>query len=194
MNWLDIVLGAVLLFSGIAALRNGLTREIVRLVALAAGVLGALWFYDTLALELSFITNPALAKFSAFLGILFGCMLAGAVLAWILDRFWGATGLRWFDRLLGGGFGLARGWIAATVLLLGLVAFVPIAGVDRAVAESNLAPLVLHGARAASYVAPAALRQAYSDNFEKVRQAWSLRPRTTVRDEAADSAKPDPLR
>ena len=194
MNWLDIVLGAVLLFSGIAALRNGLTREIVRLVALAAGVMGALWFYDTLALELSFITNPALAKFSAFLGILFGCMLAGAVLAWILDRFWGATGLRWFDRLLGGGFGLARGWIAATVLLLGLVAFVPIAGVDRAVAESNLAPLVLHGARAASYVAPAALRQAYSDNFEKVRQAWSLRPQTTVRDEAADSAKPDPLR
>jgi membrane protein required for colicin V production len=194
LNWLDIVLGAILLFSGIAALRNGLTREIVRVIALAAGVIGALWFYDTLALEFTFITNPALAKFSAFLGILFGCTLAGAVLAWALDKFWGATGLRWFDRLLGGGFGLVRGWIAATVLLLGLVAFVPIAGVDRAVAESSLAPLVLHGARAATYVAPAALRQAYSDNFEKVRKAWSLRPQTAVREPPADSTKPDPLR
>ncbi len=192
MNWLDIVLGAVLFFSGIAALRNGLTREIVRIVALAVGVIGALWFYDALAVELTFIESPALAKFSAFLGILFGSMLVGAILAWILDKFWGATGLRWFDRLLGGAFGLVRGWIAATVLLLGLVAFVPIAGVDRAVAESNLAPLVLHGARAASYVAPAALRQAYTDNFEKVREAWSLQPKTARRSSAAEAAKPDP--
>jgi len=194
LNWLDIVLGAILLLSGIAALRNGLTREIVRIIALAVGVMGALWFYDALAVELTFISSPALAKFSAFLGILFGSVLAGAVIAWILDKFWGATGLRWFDRLLGGGFGLVRGWVAATVLLLGLVAFVPIAGVDRAVAESNLAPLVLHGARAASYAAPAALRQAYSENFEKVRAAWSVRPQTPVRVPAVDVAKPDPIR
>lgn len=192
MNWLDIVLGAVLLFSGIAALRNGLTREIVRLVALAVGVIGALWFYDALAVELTFIESPALAKFAAFLGILFGSMLAGAVVAWILDKFWGVTGLRWFDRLLGGGFGLVRGWIAATILLLGLVAFVPVAGVDRAVAESNLAPLVLHSAHAASYVAPVPLRQAFTDNFEKVREAWSLRPKTAARQPAAEAAKPDP--
>lgn len=192
MNWLDIVLGAVLLFSGIAALRNGLTREVVRLVALAVGVMGALWFYDALAVELTFIESPALAKFAAFLGILFGSMLAGAVVAWILDKFWGVTGLRWFDRLLGGGFGLVRGWIAATILLLGLVAFVPVAGVDRAVAESNLAPLVLHSAHAASYVAPVPLRQAFTDNFEKVREAWSLRPKTAARQAAAEAAKPDP--
>lgn len=194
MNWLDIVLGAILLFSGVAALLNGLTREIVRIIALVAGVMGALWFYDALAAELTFITSPDLAKFAAFLGILFGCVFAGAVMAWILDKFWGATGLRWFDRLLGGGFGLVRGWIAATVLLLGLVAFVPVGGVDRAVAESSLAPLVLHGARAASYVAPAALRQAYDENFEKVRQAWSLRPENAAREAGAGAAKPDPLR
>jgi membrane protein required for colicin V production len=194
LNWLDIVIGAILLVSGIAALRNGLTREIIRIAALAIGVLGALWFYDRLALELTFMANPALAKFSAFLGILFGCVFAGAILAWVLDKFWGATGLRWFDRLLGGGFGLVRGWIAATVLLLGLVAFVPIAGVDHAVAESNLAPIVLSGARIATYLAPTALRQAYSDNFEKVRQAWSLRPQSDARDPVAASSKPSPTR
>ena len=112
-----------------------------------------------------------------------------------LDRFEDACEARADDYdLLGGGFGLVRGWIAATVLLLGLVAFVPIRGIDRAVAESSLAPLVLHGAKAASYVAPAALRQAYSENFEKVRQVWSPRPESSGRNAAADAAKPDPTR
>lgn len=173
MNWLDIVIAAILLFSGLAALRNGITREVIRLAALAIGVLGALWFHDQLAPMLTFIDTPALAKFVAFGGILVGCVVLGTVVAWMLDKFWGATGLRWFDRLLGGGFGVVRGWAVATVMLLGVVAFVPIAGVERTVASSTLAPMLLHSARAASYLAPISVRQAFSENFEKVRQTWS---------------------
>jgi membrane protein required for colicin V production len=173
LNWLDIVIAVILLASGIAALRNGITREIIRLVALAVGVAGSLWFYDRLAVQLTFIDTPALAKFVAFLSILFGCVIIGTIISWLLDKFWGVTGLRFVDRLLGGAFGVARGWIAATIMLVGLVAFVPIAGVERAVAASRLAPMVLHSARLVTYVAPASLRQAYSDNFEKVRQVWS---------------------
>ncbi len=196
MNWLDIVIAAILLFSGVAALRNGITREIIRLVALAVGVIGSLWFYDQLAVELTFIDSTALAKFVAFLSILVGCVVLGTLIAWILDKFWGATGLRWFDRLLGGGFGLVRGWIAATVMLLGLVAFVPIKGVERAVAESNLAPMVLHGARAATYLAPATLRRAYSDNFEKVRETWSsaTEDKATISRPSVPPVKPSPGR
>lgn len=196
LNWLDIVIAAILLFSGIAALRNGITREVIRLAALAIGVLGALWFHDQLAPELTFIDTPALAKFVAFVSILVGCVVLGTIIAWLLDKFWGVTGLRWFDRLLGGGFGIARGWIVATVMLLGVVAFVPVSGVDRAVATSRLAPLLLHSARVASYAAPASLRQAYSDNFEKVRRAWS----SPVDGQAANSrtaipaVKPSPNR
>lgn len=195
MNWIDFVIGAILLFSGLAALRNGITREIIRLTALSIGVVASFWFYDRLAVELTFIDSPALAKFVAFLIILIGCVLIGAILAWTIDKFWGVAGLRWFDRLLGGGFGLIRGWIAATALLLGLVAFVPIDGVARAVAESNLAPFVLHGAQAATFLAPPTLRQAYSNNIEKVREVWIRRVERPSGVPIADSAlKPRPAR
>ena len=51
-NWLDLLIGGILLVSFVAALRNGVTREIVRIVALLAGIVGAMWFYERGALSL----------------------------------------------------------------------------------------------------------------------------------------------
>ncbi len=185
-NWLDLTIGGIVLVSFLAALRNGMTREIVRLVALAAGIVGAMWFYERVAIELTpYLASAALAKFAAFVMILVGCVMAGGLIAWCFDKIWGATGLRWFDRLLGGGFGLVRGLAVSMAIVLGLIAFVPIAGAERAVAESRLAPLVLHGAQAAAWLAPADLRTAYSKNFEKVREVWSTPPARGVRESQA---------
>ena len=44
-NWLDLVIGGVLFLSFLGALRNGVTKEVIRLIALALGVLGAMWGY-----------------------------------------------------------------------------------------------------------------------------------------------------
>lgn len=182
-NWLDLMIGGILLVSFIAALRNGVTREVVRIVALLAGVFGAMWFHGSLAVPLAaYISSEPLAKFAAFLLILVGCILAGGLLAWTLDKIWGVAGLRWFDRLLGGGFGLIRGLAVSTAIVLGIIAFVPIAGAETAVAQSRLAPIVLHGARAAAWLAPAELRDSYTENFQKVRDAWSLPEAKPVRE------------
>ena len=174
VNWLDLAIGGILLTSLIAALRNGVTKEIVRIVALLVGVIGGMWFYERLALELApYIPNSAAANFAAFAAIVVGCLMLGAVLAWILDKVWGFAGLRWFDRLLGAGFGFVRGMLIATALVLGIVAFAPVAGAERTVASSTLAAWVLHGASAVSFAAPSELRQAYDSGFERVRDAWT---------------------
>ncbi len=192
-NWLDLLIGGILLVSFIAALRNGVTREVVRLIALAAGIIGAMWFHERGAAELApYLASEALAKFVAFVLILVGCVAAGGFIAWFLDKVWGATGLRWFDRLLGGAFGLVRGLAVAMAIVLGLIAFVPIAGAERAVAQSQLAPLVLHGARAAALLAPADLRLAYAENFEKVREVWSTRTVSLPQREAQAAVKASP--
>ena len=173
-NWLDLVIGGVLFLSFLGALRNGVTKEVIRLIALALGVLGAMWGYQRVAEQITpYVGQPQLAKFAAFAGIVIGCLIAGALIAWILAALWGFAGLRWFDRLLGGAFGLVRGLALATVLVLGIVAFAPVAGAAATVATSRFAPWVLHSARAASYLAPTGLRESYTDGFERVRAVWS---------------------
>ncbi len=174
VNWLDILIGGILFVSVLAALRNGVTKEIVRIAALLLGVVGGMWFYDQLALELTgYISSMQLANFVAFAAIVVGCLIAGGLIAWALDKIYGFAGVRWFDRFLGAGFGFLRGLVVATMLVLGVVAFAPVADAERAVADSRLAPWVLHGARAASLVAPAELRQAYDSGFERVRDIWT---------------------
>ena len=73
-------------------------------------------------------------------------------------------------------------------IVLGLAVLVGIAGAERAVAQSRLAPWVLHGARAAALLAPADLRLAYAENFERVREVWSAPPERPAR-EAQAAAK-----
>jgi membrane protein required for colicin V production len=174
VNWLDLAIGGILLASLLAALRNGATKEIVRIVALLCGTVGAMWFYERLAPRLTpYVQNEQAANFAAFGAIVLGCLILGGLVSWVLDKIWGFAGLRWFDRLLGAGFGLVRGLVIATALVLAVVAFAPVAGAEQTVAGSSLAPWVLHGARAVSFIAPAKLREAYDVGFEHVRDVWT---------------------
>ena len=174
MNWLDVAIGAVLLFSFVGAFWNGLSREVVRLLALLAGLLGGLWWYDDLALRwLPHIANEALAAFVAFGAIVAGSLLAGAAIAWVLAKVLHWTGLRWFDCLLGGAFGLVRGLVICAALVLAVIAFHPFSNSADVVAGSRLAPVFFHGARAAVAVAPAELKDQFSEGFQQVRGVWT---------------------
>ena len=42
-NWLDIVIGVVLFISVLGAVRNGATKEILRIASLAVGIFLAMW-------------------------------------------------------------------------------------------------------------------------------------------------------
>ena len=102
MNWLDIVIAIVLLVSLYTAFRNGLSREVVRLLALVVGVVAGMWWYGRLAGYYEpYIPSRQLAEFLAFMTFLVVSVIAGGVVAWGLAKLLGWTGLRWFDRLAG---------------------------------------------------------------------------------------------
>ena len=44
LNWLDIVLGLIILCSAIAGLRAGFTRVVIGLVATIVGLVAGFWF------------------------------------------------------------------------------------------------------------------------------------------------------
>ena len=198
-NWLDVLLGAVLLVSLIGAVRNGLTKEIVRMIALVAGIVGGLWWYREAAAYLQpFLADENIASFAGFLVILFGSLIAGMILAWALVKILGWVGLRWFDRLLGGAFGLVRGLLVCAALVLALLAFTPLGRSTEVIADSKIAPWVLHAAQATSLAAPGNVRQSFDKNFARVKAVWNSqlsRPAALPVTEASPGApKESPVR
>jgi membrane protein required for colicin V production len=124
--WLDWTLWAVLAFSVVLGALRGLVREVI---SLAAWVLAFVWAQvhaETVAAWLpAGVSVPVVRLAAGFALIFIGVAVAGALLAWMLERFLQAVGLRPIDRILGAGFGLARGG----VLLLGLTLVVVALGV-----------------------------------------------------------------
>src|SRR6058998_1033060 len=105
------------------------------------------------------MSGPATAGFAAFFVILLAFVILGSLVSKILGALIRATGLRWFDRLLGAAFGLVRGILASAALVLAIVAFLPGQAPPRAVAKSHLAPAVLYCARAIVMMAPRKIKE-----------------------------------
>jgi membrane protein required for colicin V production len=176
MHWsqwmfLDYVVAAIILISTVVAFAKGLVREIVSLVALIGGFLLAAFYYPVLGGRLSeFCRTDTIANFVAFLGIFLGCLLIGAVISSVINRFLKAASLQWIDHLLGGVFGLLRGWAIASVLVLGLIAF-PIR--ENPMTRSFLAPYLLAGAQAAVLLVPQSLKEQFNEQYQKLLQKWN---------------------
>ncbi len=170
MNWLDYVLLALVAGSVIAGLWKGLARSLIGLAAVIAGFLCALWFYGVVgAFFYEYLSSRRLAHLLGFLLIFLGIVVVGMLLAALAARLLKRAHLSWLDHLLGGGFGLARGALAAAALLVAIMAFAP-KPPPRAVVGSRLAPYVLEAARWIVAAAPYEVRQGFQQSYERLRE------------------------
>lgn len=168
-NVLDVVLGSVLVLSVILAARNGITKELFRIASLIVGIVVAMWGHGLVAHELQpWIRNPRIAATIAFVLVFLGCVILGMLIARALVSVWSFTGLHWLDVSLGGVFGMLRGLLVCAVLLLGLIAFQPLANTGGIVARSVLAPWIVSLARTVVAVAPQGLRTAFQRGIAAV--------------------------
>jgi membrane protein required for colicin V production len=169
-SFLDIVFAIIFLVSIAFALLKGLAREIISLAALIGGFLLAVFFYHIPASLFKEISKTdAIANLIGFSIIFLGCILLGAIAAFLFNHFLKAASLKWMDRLLGGIFGLLRGWIIASILLLALIAF-PIK--DDFLSRSVLAPYLLAGAKIAIHCVPQKIKDQFNEHYTKVVDAW----------------------
>ncbi|MEM5529958.1 CvpA family protein [Gammaproteobacteria bacterium AS21] len=125
MNWADWVILAILAISALFSLRRGFVKEALSLVTWVSAFIVARLFAEALALVLeSYIATPSIRMAVAF-GSLFVLMLiGGAIVANLFEMLISATGLSATDRILGMGFGIARGALVV-VVLVALVAQTP---------------------------------------------------------------------
>ena len=167
MNGLDGLILGVLAISVLLAVAQGFWMEVLSLAGAVVGYLLAAWEYQRVAAWfLPYVNAAWVANVAGFLTIFFSVVLlagfAGRLLRWIFAE----AGLRWFDRMLGAAFGLLRGGVIATVVVMALASFSPS---SPWLSGSRLSPYLLVAGQGASWLAPSALRRNFHDGV------WALR-------------------
>ncbi|WP_223787904.1 CvpA family protein [Marinicella meishanensis] len=123
MNWFDLTIIGILTLSVIVSLFRGLIREVLSLVIW----IGAFWlawtFVDQGAAWLQpFIDLPSARHLLSFIALFLAALIVGGLINYLVGKVITKTGLGPTDRFFGMFFGLARGVLAVTLLVLFLQA------------------------------------------------------------------------
>ena len=123
-----------------AAYAAGLIHEVITLIASIVGIVVAGLLYEDFADEiLSFIDDRDTAKTIAFLVLAGAVYLMGQILAYVLKKGAALLMLGWADHIGGAFIGLLKGLLVVQILLI-LFAAYPVLGLEKAIANSELAP------------------------------------------------------
>jgi membrane protein required for colicin V production len=130
-SWIDIGIAIILLVSIAIAIFRGFVKEAVSLASWIAAIWLAITFSHQVALFLPASIDDATLSLSqneievsklrigiAFVLIMIGTLIAGALLNYILSHLTQNRALRGIDRMLGGFFGFVRGAAIVVVLIL----------------------------------------------------------------------------
>jgi hypothetical protein len=150
VNWLTVVLVAVLALATWRAYRNGFVRELVSLCSVILAIpIAGLFYRDLYPKVQPIVGNETLAGLVSFLAILAGVVVGGQVVAHLLKAGVSMLNLGALDQLAGGAFGFLKAALLCQVILIALIRFPrpdiqgPIDGSPVARGLLDSAPLVL---------------------------------------------------
>ena len=167
-NWLDCILAAIILASVVTAAMKGFVRELISLGSVLVGLGLAAFFYPRAAVWFDDLTKShEIALGLGFLSLFVGTLIVGALVGMVARKIINSVGIQWFDRFLGGVFGLLRGVLVDAILLLACLAF---AIKPEAVRRSVLAPYITTGARAIALIMPGSLRAQFHVGLDRFRE------------------------
>jgi membrane protein required for colicin V production len=176
VNWLDAALILLIAFSVWRSFAKGLTREVVGLLSVVVGIFAGTWLYGSAAVWFEpHVNSHAVAAFCGFMAVFLGIILLGSLISFIISKVLRVTGLSFFDHLMGAVFGILRGVLMASALVMALLAFAPGARANTppdSVANSRLAPLVVGAARVFVAAAPREMKDGFRRSYEQVESYW----------------------
>ena len=173
MNWIDLLLMLVIVCSVLSGLVAGFARVGVGFIATILGIFFGFWCYGIIAAYvLDYVSSRAIANLVGFFVIFVAISLLGAIVGRVLAKFFKWVGLSWFDRLLGGAFGVVRGVFIAVALVTVLMAFAP-SPPPRSVVDSKLLPYIAGASDLLAAMTPHEIKDAFRDGKEKAEKVWS---------------------
>lgn len=139
LNWVDLVILGIILFSTLVSFIRGFIREALSLTIWVVALYLAYVYSGWVAKQyLGGIEQQNIRIVVAFLLIFFAVLIVGSVINYIFSRLVQSTGLSGTDRVLGVGFGAARGVLLVAVLIL--VAEMTVVPNNKAWKESQFIP------------------------------------------------------
>lgn len=146
MNAADIAILAVLLLSMLFGLLRGFVGAVLSLACWVAAF-WVTWEFGHVVADGygAWLHEPAARIVAGYVTCFVGVLLVGALLGWLARGLMDRGGLRGGDRMLGAAFGIVRGWLLVTfvVLMLGFTAVPRTAGWWR---DSTLLPAFIGSA------------------------------------------------
>jgi membrane protein required for colicin V production len=169
MNWVDWLLIAFLFISIVSGFVEGFIRMGIGFAALIAGFLFGVWFYGPAgAWSEPYVKSETLANVIGFNLVFIGIIVAGALLAWVIQKIFRVVGLSWLDRLVGGAFGVVRGVLVLAIGTLIFTAFYP-GKLPGAVYQSELAPYVLGTSRVLAEATPYEIKSGFERGYKDLK-------------------------
>ncbi|KTD03490.1 colicin V [Fluoribacter gormanii] len=109
-QWVDIILIIVIGLSTITGLLRGFIKEFIALGVWILAVWAGYNYSSSLNPWLQpYIQDQSVLSIIGFIGVVLGVLIAGGIANAILGLFLRGSGLGAMDKVLGGGFGFARG-------------------------------------------------------------------------------------
>lgn len=120
LTGVDYAILAVIGLSGLVSLLRGLVQEVFSLAAWGVAAWVALRYGPELAARLSsLIPLPSARVAAAFAALFLGCLAVASLAGFLLGKVVRGIGLAGIDRLAGLLFGVARGALIVSVLVMG---------------------------------------------------------------------------
>jgi membrane protein required for colicin V production len=146
-------------------------EEIASIIGVFAGIYGAVFYYPRGAALLGrWMSEVAYANILSFI-VIFGVIyfligILGVLVRYVLN----IASLGWLDRLCGALFGVIKGVLIVSVLVMALTAFLP--ANTPLMRHSRLAPPVVLVSERLVKIVPHDMKQRFGDKLKELRKAW----------------------
>jgi membrane protein required for colicin V production len=171
MNTLDIIICVILGYCFVRGIFRGIVREFASIIGVFVGLYAAHTFYPSFADKLSvLIPITAHQNIVAFLLIFCAILFAAGLLGSLVRYIFKAAFIGWVDRITGSLFGITKGILIASVVLLALTAFLPKKA--PVIKKSVLAPYVIQISNELVEIVPNKLYEYFKENLKELEEDW----------------------
>lgn len=182
MSPFDVFIVCILGFCVVRGLFRGLIKEVSAIIGVMTGFYAAYTYYPVLSDSISsWVSTSAYAMILSFLLIFCGVFILVSLLGAVIKYLLSITFLGWVDRVCGVAFGLLKGVLICSVLLIAFTTFLPKG--SPVVEESVLSPYITSVSETMVMFVPKDMKRQFSDKMRSVKNVWQREKGETLADE-----------